>query len=43
MNREDLKALRAPLIVLAVAIRILFDLALAPDDLYSLAPLGTKL
>lgn len=30
-------------IVLAVAIRILFDLALVPDELYSLVPLRAAL
>ncbi len=42
LRGEQLKLMLA-LIVLAVAIRILFDLALTPDDLYSLAPMGTKL
>jgi hypothetical protein len=42
LRGEQLRLMLA-LIVLAVAIRILFDLALTPDDLYSLAPMGTKL
>lgn len=42
LRGEQLRLMLA-VIVLAVAIRILFDLALAPDDLYSLAPLETKL
>jgi hypothetical protein len=42
LRGEQLRLMLA-LIVLAVAIRILFDLALMPDDLYSLAPMGTKL
>jgi uncharacterized protein len=42
LRGEQLRLMLA-LIVLAVAIRIMFDLVLPPDDLYSLAPLGTKL
>jgi uncharacterized membrane protein YfcA len=42
LKGEQLRLMLA-LIVLAVAIRILFDLVLPPDDLYSLTPLGTKL
>jgi uncharacterized membrane protein YfcA len=42
LRGEQLRLMLA-LIVLAVAIRIMFDLVLRPDDLYSLAPLGTKL
>ena len=40
LRGEQLRALLA-LMVLAVAIRLLFDLVLTPSELYSIAPAGT--
>jgi uncharacterized membrane protein YfcA len=40
LRGEQLRALLA-LLVLAVAIRLLFDLVLKPADLYSIAPVLT--
>ncbi|MBC8013620.1 MAG: sulfite exporter TauE/SafE family protein, partial [Methyloceanibacter sp.] len=40
LRGEQLRALLA-VMVLAVAIRLLFDLVLTPSELYSIAPLTT--